>query len=69
MAPHGIKPSGDGPVVPPCRNCRDNARVHPLLLTWVAEEDVQYWSCEGCGFVWATQDGEVLRSASSRKSA
>jgi hypothetical protein len=24
--------------------------------------DVQYWRCEGCGFVWATRDGEGLRA-------
>jgi hypothetical protein len=65
MAPHDVKASGSGPAV---SQLPDNARVHPLLVQWVGE-GVQYWSCEGCGFVWATHDGEPLRSASPRKSA
>jgi hypothetical protein len=46
------------PVVPSCRKCHEPRRLH------VTEVDpaVQYWSCEACGLVWATRDGEDLRS-------
>jgi hypothetical protein len=44
----------------------------PLLFNSSAKsvaDGVQYWSCENYGFVWATHNGEALRSASPRKPA
>jgi hypothetical protein len=64
MLPHDAKMAGSGPAIPPCRNCKDNARVRPLTLQWVAE-GMQHWACGACGFVWATQDGQPLRSSAS----
>jgi hypothetical protein len=50
-----------GPVVPSCLNCHDRSKVRPIPLS---EEfpGVQYWRCDGCDFVWATRDGEDLRT-------
>jgi hypothetical protein len=48
-------------VAPPCLKCQQPFNVRPLHVT-EADPCVQYWSCEGYGFVWASRDGEDLRS-------
>ena len=57
-APHGL-------VVPDCANCEQPDRVHGVKLEDVSP-GVQYWRCEGCGFIWATLDGDDLRAARDR---
>ena len=58
--------------IPPCRKCQRPSNVRPIHVSGVAAE-VQYWSCEACVFVFATRDGEELRSVAAdrtpRKSA
>jgi rubredoxin len=49
------------PVVPCCPNCHEPSNVLPVHLT-ETYPGVQYWRCEACGFVWATRDGEDLRT-------
>ena len=41
-----------GLVVPECANCHQSDRVREVKLDGVAP-GVQFWRCEGCGFVWA----------------
>ena len=54
-APHGL-------VVPACANCHRPDRVRAVDSDDVSP-GVQHWRCDGCGFVWATRDGEDLRAA------
>ena len=49
-----------GLVVPPCLQCKSD-RVRPLQVSEV-DPIVHYWSCDACGLVWATRDGEEARS-------
>ena len=53
--------SSRGPIVPDCANCQQPNRVREVKLEGVSP-GVQYWRCDGCGFVWATRDDEDLRS-------
>jgi hypothetical protein len=55
------------PVVPSCLNCHDSSKVRPVPLS-EHYPGVQYWRCDGCGFVWATRDGEDLRSIAADRS-
>ncbi len=55
------------PLVAPCPKCRSSLKVRPRNLAEV-DPSVQYWECEGCGFVWATRDGEDLRSIAADRS-
>jgi hypothetical protein len=54
-------------VVPSCRKCQEPLKVRQLHVTQV-DPAVQYWSCEACGFVWATRDGDDLRSIAADRS-
>jgi transposase-like protein len=54
--------SSFGPVVPECANCHRPDRVRMVKLDGVSP-GVQYWRCQGCGFVWGTRDGEDLSAA------
>ena len=49
------------PVVPSCPNCHKPSKGLSVHLT-ETYPGVQYWRCEACGFVWATRDGEDLRT-------
>jgi transposase-like protein len=49
------------PLVPDCANCERPNRVREVKFDDLSP-GVQYWRCEGCGFVWATRDGDDLRS-------
>jgi hypothetical protein len=51
--------SSRGPVVPDCANCHRPDRVREVKLDGVSP-GVQYWRCDGCGFVWGTRDGDDL---------
>jgi transposase-like protein len=64
MPSHDVsqRSSSRGPVVPDCENCHQPDRVREVKLHDLSP-GVQYWRCEGCGFVWATRDGEDLRAA------
>ena len=53
-------------VPPPCLKCQQPFEVRPLHLSDV-DPWVQYWSCASCGFVWATRDGQDLRSIRHRE--
>ena len=66
MSPPDAPASGSARAVPPCLKCQANT-VRPLLLDWVAE-GVQYWACRRCGVVWATCDGEDLRTIAAKGS-
>jgi hypothetical protein len=55
------------PVVPSCRNCHESSQVRPVPLS-EKFPDVQYWRCDRCGFVWATRDGEDLRTLGQQSS-
>jgi len=48
-------------VAPPCLKCQQPFKVRPLHISGV-DPCVQYWSCDSCGWVWATRDGQDLRS-------
>jgi hypothetical protein len=53
-----------GRRVPACYNCQHHDHVRPLTLTLHdVAPGIDYWSCASCGFVWATRDGQDLRSA------
>lgn len=57
------------PVDPSCQ-CHNPSKVRPVLLSEHYPPGVQYWRCDGCGFLWAALDGEDLRSQQiPRKSA
>jgi hypothetical protein len=60
MSVHDATESARGLAVPPCFSCQSD-RVRPLHVSEV-DPVVQYWSCGSCGFVWATRDGQELRS-------
>jgi len=53
-------------VPPPCLKCQQPFTVRPLQVSGV-DPCVQYWSCGSCGCVWATRDGEDLRSIARRE--
>jgi len=49
-----------GVAIPECARCPkpDSARevkLHELC----ASPGIQYWRCEGCGYVWVTVDGRA----------
>ena len=46
--------------IPPCPKCLQSVPVRHLTLDHVTP-GIEYWRCEACGFVWATEDGEDLR--------
>lgn len=52
------------PVVPDCVNCHQSDRVREKKLEDLAP-GIQYWRCDACGFVWATQDGDELKAGSA----
>jgi ribosomal protein L37AE/L43A len=52
------------PVVPDCANCHQRDHVREMKLHDLAP-GIQYWRCDECGFVWATQNGDELRAAST----
>jgi hypothetical protein len=53
----------DGGQIPACHNCQCRDRVRRLTLTLNdLLPGIEYWSCDGCGFVWATRGGEDLRT-------
>ena len=52
------------PVVPVCVNCPQPDDVREMRLQDLAP-GVRYRRCDACGFVWATQDGDELRTATS----
>jgi hypothetical protein len=54
--------SARGPGAPTCRNCLQAATVRTVALHDLSP-GVEYWRCDGCGFVWATQDGNDLTVA------
>jgi hypothetical protein len=54
------------PVVPSCWKC-GNANVLGVEVSGVSPE-VHYWRCDACGLVWATRDGEELRTIASDQS-
>jgi transposase-like protein len=49
-------------VVPRCKKCGNLSTVRPVHLIGI-DPNVQYWRCQGCGFVWATRDDEHLSAA------
>jgi MinD superfamily P-loop ATPase len=51
-----------GLVVAACGNCHQADRVRAVDVDDVSP-GVQYWRCDGCGFIWATRDDEDLRAA------
>ena len=53
------------PAVPSCLNCHDPSTVRLVPLNEIYR-GVQYWRCDGCGFVWVTRDGENLRTPHRR---
>ena len=48
------------PDIPPCTNCQRFSQVHRLTRDDVSS-GIQYWRCDACVYVWATQDGQDLR--------
>ena len=64
--PDAEKPAGVL-AAPPCLKCQQRVKVRPLHVSGV-DACVQYWSCESCGCVWATHDGEDLRSIAAARS-
>jgi transposase-like protein len=59
----------DGGQVPSCFNCERRDRVRRLTLTLHdLMPGIEYWNCDGCGFVWATRNGDDLRTIAERAS-
>lgn len=53
----------DGGQIPSCYNCERRDRVRRLTMTvHDLSPGIEYWSCDGCGFVWATRNGDDLRN-------
>jgi len=65
---HGLP--ADGGQIPSCFNCERRDRVRRLTLSLHdLLPGIEYWSCDGCGFVWATRDGDDLRTIAERARA
>ncbi len=52
-------------MVPPCRNCHQSDHVKLVALEGLSP-GVQYWRCDGCGFVWGTRDDDLNSIAVDR---
>jgi hypothetical protein len=61
MPSHDAPAFGRGLVVPPCQNCQQSDQVRPIALHDLSP-GIQYYRCDACGYVWATQDGLELRT-------
>jgi hypothetical protein len=67
MPKHDAPESARGLAVPFCKNCHQPDEVRPVHVSEV-DPEVQYWSCNACGFVWATRDGIDLRAIAAERS-